>query len=402
MRDKKKGLNAYQNMVNSPSAEEVTPADIPQKPKRKRHPKGGDLIEIAQEKTPEDGFIKTKKTEKGFIKESPPESHGYKKAASLLLLLGKERAAEVLSHFNPEEVEGIIHEIALIKQVAPEEARKILSEFSGMSSTGAKTSRNGGVDTARQMLEEAFGDEKGKALFHRYLPFGGEVPFAFLNDLEYPQIAMLLKDESPMVMSLVLSYITPMKASRILEEMLPVDRMEAISRMAKREKIDPAVIRTMEDIFRERIRTQGKVVTQEVDGVNALAGILKFMDPSREEDILTGLDEENPFLSENIREKIFTVQDILRIPDSDFQEALRVEEDKDIAIIIKGKPPMIRDKILVNLSERRRAMVEEESQFLGAMRKSEVEEVTKDFLQRLREKEESGEIFIPRGDDIYI
>lgn len=252
------------------------------------------------------------------------------------------------------------------------------------------------------MLEEAFGEEQGRALFHRYLPFGGEVPFAFLNDLEYPQIATLLKKETPRVVSLVLAYVEPQKASRILEELLPEDRKDVIRRMARREKIDPAVIRTMEEIFRDRIRTQGKLVTQEVDGVNALAGILKFMDPRREEEILKGLDQANPFLSQNIREKIFTVQDILRIPDSDFQGVLRDVEDKVLAVIIKGKQPMVREKILGNLSERRRVLVEEESLFLGAMRKGDVDEETKEFLRRLRELDEEGTIFIPRGEEEYL
>ena len=339
----------------------------------------------------------------GFIKETDLPPKGYRKAASLLLLLGKDRAAEVLKHFSSEEVEGIIREIALIEQVGTVEAEKVLKEFTNSNrETWSSKPRQGGVDTARQMLEEAFGEDEGRALFHRYLPFGGEIPFAFLNDLEYPQIASLLKEETPRVISLVLSHLTPQKASRILEELLPDDRKEVIHRMARREKIVPEVVFSIEEILRDRIRAQGKVVTEKVDGTSALAGILKFMDPHREEDILKGLEQENPLLSETIREKIFIVQDLLRISDPDFQEILREEEDKVLAMIIKGKQLMVREKILGNLSERRRALVEEESRLLGAMRKRDVDEETKGFLHRLRKMEEEGILTIPRGDEEYI
>jgi flagellar motor switch protein FliG len=407
MRDNKRGINAYKRNLAGVEDDGSLP-EAPVFNKRERSSLPGRMdgkSADAAVRTASPGPVGRSggaKGPDGFIKESAPHTKGYRKAASLLLLLGKERAAEVMSHFSPREVEGIIHEIALIKQVEPEEARKILSEFSGMAAGADTVSRNGGVDTARTMLEEAFGAERGKELFHKYLPFGGETPFAFLNDLEYHQIASLLKGESPRVLSLVLSYLSPQKASRILEEMPAADRRDAVKRMARREKVDAEVIRTMEDIFRERLRTQGKVTTQELDGVNALAGILKFMDPSREEDILQGLEEENPLLSENIRERIFTVQDIMRIQDADLQEALRQEEDRDLAVIIKGKAPRIREKILSNLSERRRTLIEEESEYIGAMKRSEVEDLSKEFLHRLREREEAGLLFIPRGEDEYI
>jgi flagellar motor switch protein FliG len=389
MRDRKKGLEAYKTVADpaaktDSTVKKTTPPAIPPRPAGKATSPGVP--------NPSDGFIK----------EAGAEPRGYRKAATLLLMLGKERAAEVLSHFSPGEVEGIIHEIALIKQVDPREGEKVLQDFSQAGQTGTVQPRQGGVETARKILEEAFGPEQGRELFHKYLPFGGETPFAFLNDLEYPQIATLLKEESPRVVSQVISYLAPQKASRILQEMLPEDRKEVVRRIARRDKIDPEIIRTMEDIFRDRIRTQGRVVTQKLDGANALAGILKFMDPRREEEILQSLEQVNPLLSHDIREKIFTIQDILRISDPEFQETLRLEEDKTLALIIKGQTPMIRQKILDNLSERRRSLVEEESLHQGAVRKSEVAEVTREFLLRLREREEKGEILIPRDDEKYI
>jgi len=391
MRDRKKGLDAYKTAAE-PSGPALT-ADTSVK-------KSSEAASISPPgKT---AFRQTPPPGDGFIKEAGPESRGYRKAATLLLMLGKEQSAEVLSHFSPGEVEGIIREIALIKQVDLREGEKILRDFTQAGPAGTFPPRQGGVETARKILEEAFGSDRGRELFHKYLPFGGETPFAFLNDLEYPQIATLLKEESPRVISLVISYLTPQKASRILQEMLPEDRKEVVRRIARREKIDPGIIRTMEDIFRDRIRTQGRVVTQKLDGANALAGILKFMDPRREEEILQGLERVNPLLSHDIRERIFTIQDILRISDPEFQEILRLEEDKTLALIIKGQPPMIRQKILGNLSERRRGLVEEESLHQGAVRKSEVAEVTREFLLRLREREEKGEILIPRDDEEYI
>lgn len=398
MGDMKRGLKAYRAVVEGQSASRK-PENPSSKPPQ---PLPGLREKPAGKPTPppqrEDGPGRD-----GFIKVVEGELKGYRKAATLLLLLGKDQAAEILKHFSPQEVEGIVREIALIGQVEPGAARKILKEAADLDRPGLPAvPRQGGVDTARQMLEEAFGPERGGELFHRYLPLGGEIPFAFLKDLEYPQIGRLLKEEPPRVVSLVLSYLEPQKASRILAELLPEDRGEVISRMARRVKIAPEVLHTIEDIFRERIRVQGKVVTQAVDGANALAGILKFMDSRREEALLEGLEEKDPLLSQTVRERVFTIQDILRIPDPDFQYALQSEEDGVLAIIIKGKQPRVREKLLGNLSERRRALVEEESRIKGATRRGEVDEETQGFLLRLRRMGEEGIILIPRGNEEYI
>ncbi|MBI9104968.1 MAG: flagellar motor switch protein FliG [Spirochaetales bacterium] len=324
---------------------------------------------------------------------------GHRKAAGLLLMVGKERAAEILKHLEPSEVEGIVHEIALLNMDS-DEASSILSEFHEVSQTGPQMI--GGVGTAHQMLLDAFGDAEGERMYKKFLPFNGETPFGFLNDLEYTQIWNLLKAESPRVISLVLSGINPKKASLIMEELNPADRLEVIKRMARKSDIHPDVVNLMGEKFREKIRAQGKVVTQEMDGAAALAGILRYMEPGKEEAILNELTDENPELSDSIRERIFTIQDVLRIPDSDFQTVLRDYDDRELAVLIKGKRPMVREKFLNNLSERRRDRIASESEYLGPMPRKEVSQATRDFLHYLRSMEEEGSLVIPRSEEEWI
>jgi flagellar motor switch protein FliG len=180
-------------------------------------------------------------------------------------------------------------------------------------------------------------------------------------------------------------------------------RLDVVRRMAKKSEIKPEVISVIEDYLREKIRDSSQVSTQEFDGESALAGILRYMDPGEEEKILAGLSEEvSPDISEAIREKIFTVEDILRIPDPEFQAALRDYDDRELAVVIKGKSEMVKQKFLTNLSERRAWAVNEESVHLGAMLKRDVESATRDFLTYLRDLDEGGKIHIPRSENEFI
>ena len=252
------------------------------------------------------------------------------------------------------------------------------------------------------MLLSAFGEERGRELFDKVLPFGGRKPFDFFDDLHPEQILMVLKNEPPYVMSIVLSFLKPEISSRIIGRLPPGSRKEIIFRIARQGEIAPGVIDKMEGVFRDRIRAQGRVVTEEIDGKSVLAGILKHMDLRSEESILEEIENENSRLAEQIKESIYTIDLLLGMDDKDVQYLLRDFDNSEIAIIIKGKSDPVRAKLLDNLSERRRVMVEEESIYLGEMRRSDVDKSTRELIEYLMELEQKGRIVIPRGDEEWI
>ncbi len=360
------------------------------------------------------GFIKTSvdsqqtKSEKLPKKDSKNES-GYLKAAKFLLLVGPQQAAEVLKQFSAEDVERIVKEIAAVRKVGKEESAGIIREF-GRFKPENKAAQlpapgetiPGGPDKAKEMLLSAFGAERGQELFDKVLPFGGRKPFDFLDDLQPEQILMILKNEPPYVMSIVLSFLKPELSSHIISKLQPDSRKEIIFRIARQGEIAPGVIDKMEGVFRDRIRAQGRIVTEEIDGKSVLAGILKHMDIRAEESILEELENENKHLAEQIKENIYTVDLLLRMDDKDVQYLLRDFDNSEIAIIIKGKSDSVRTKLLDNLSERRRVMIEEESIYLGEMRRSDVDKSTREFIEYIMELEQKGRIVIPRGDEEWI
>ncbi len=335
----------------------------------------------------EEGLFKTGKSEKG-----------YRKAAKLFLLIGKDDAAKILKHMEPEEVEQITAEIAKIKRIEKEEAEKLLEEFGGIMHENIRTLK-GGNETAKQMLVSAFGAEKGEEYFNKAVPYEGDKPFTFLSDLEYQQILMVLKDEKAHVYAVVLPYLDPKKAGRVLEALSPDMQREVVHRLAKLSKVSPEVIHQMEQSLKERIRRQGKVVTQEIDGTNSLAQILKHMSISSEEEILKELSDFDDEMSNKVREKLYTIDMVLKITDQHMQSILRDYSDHEIAMILKGKEDDVRARILHNVSERRKSIILDEYKSLGPKKRREVDEATKEFLEYLRQLEEEGRIIINRDED---
>lgn len=331
-----------------------------------------------------------------FIKTGKP---GIEKAAKFLLLLGRDEAANVIRHLKPDEIEKVSREIARIDRIDSAEATEILTEFGWLAKTqGANL--EGGPETAESMLALAFGPERAREVFRKAVPEAGK-PFAFLNDFDARQLALLFKDESPQMVAMILPYLAPKLASGIISELPQATRTDVVKRIARLEHSSPEVMERVEAVLRDKAARIGRVDSGErVDGASVLAGILKHVDGSLEDSILSGIEENDPELSRDIRERLFTADDILRVSDRDMQKGLRDLAERDIALILKGKSQAFRDKVLSNISQGKRSMTLEEYDIMGTVRRDEADKATKAFTDYFKRKWEAGDLVLEGDDDL--
>jgi flagellar motor switch protein FliG len=325
---------------------------------------------------------------------------GIAKAAKFLLLLGTDQASKVLAHLSPEEIESVSKEILKVDSIDAKAANEVLAEFGWLVRTKG-WSVDGGPETARKMLTAAFGEERAAALMRRASP-ESERPFKFLADYDGRQLYVILKEESPQVLSVIVPFLDPKKASALVERLKPELRVELVKRIAKLDKVDPEVIRGVEAGIKERIRKVGTMRSEEIDGKAALAGILRHVDPRLEEQVLDALGEESPELSKNVRERLFTLEDVMRVPDRALQAALRDFQDRDLALALKGRDERFKEKLLGNVSSNRRAMILDEYSILGPVRREDAEEAARELLDYFKKAWEDGEIALEGEDDLVM
>ena len=340
----------------------------------------------------------------GLIKVPEQNADGkdsvYRRVAKFLLLIGEDEAAKILPHLNEKQIERIIPEIASIRTVNKDEASVILAEFNELL-VQAKTS--GGVETAREMLEKAYGKEKADQMLATAVKFDGEKPFAYLKDFDDQRIYLLLKDENVGVQSMVLSFLAPEKSAKVINQMTPGEKREVVMRLAKMEPVSPDIIRRVSQALHEKSENQVVERAETIDGRAALAQILKKMDLQTESDILGELSENDPDLGEDLKQRLFTYEDVINADDKFVQQELRNLTEVDIAYLIAGKSDDFCEKILSNISAGRRSEVRAQSDILKPMRKSDVERITNQFVARLRNEFETGNLIIKdRNEDKFI
>ena len=324
----------------------------------------------------------------------------YRRVAKFLLLIGEDEAAKILPHLNEKQIERIIPEIASIRTVNKDEANVILAEFNELL---AQTKSSGGIETAREMLEKAYGKDKADQMLSNAVQFDGEKPFEYLRDFEEDRLYLLLKDENVGVQSMVLSFLQPEKAAKVINQMTAEEKREVVMRLAKMEPVSPDIIRRVSQALHEKAENQVVEKAETIDGRNALAQILKKMDFDTEAEILGELSANDPDLGQDLKQRLFTYEDVVNADDKIVQSELRNLSDQDIAYLIAGKNDDFCEKILSNISAGRRSEVRAQSDILKPMRKSDVERITSLFVARLRNEFESGNLIIKnRNEDKFI
>lgn len=394
--------NAYKSSVSQNAAQkkiQVQKEDLSsqkEKSKKEKHKSQNPELNAASDALVSGGLLKVPVSKK----EADGRDSVYRRVAKFLLIIGVDEAAKILPHLTEEQTEKIIPEIASIRSVSPEETSQILEEFE----TLLKNAREGGgIDTAREILRKAYGEKKAKELIDKSVPFPLEKPFEYLNDIDNERINLLLKEESVQVKALILSHLNPKKAASVINLMDSKEKSEVAFRLLKLEPVSPEVIKNLDEVLHKKVLLQNSQRTNSLDGKNILAEILKKMSFSTENSILSKISTEEPSLANDLRERLFTVDDVVSSDDRFVQETLMMYSNYEIACLVYKREEKFTKKIFQCISQGRVSQVQEELNINQTFLKSECDKIYSKFLNTLRNAFEEGKLFIKnRTDDVYI
>lgn len=321
-----------------------------------------------------------------------------RKAAIILTLLGADVAGEVVKNLTEEQVEVLSLEVARLDRVSPEQREEVIGEFYELA-IAQDFIAEGGINQAREVLENAFGAERAESMIRRILSAMQVVPFEFLKRADPAQLLSFIQDEHPQTIALILAYL-PMNQSAMIISKLPQElRGEVAERIALMDQTSPEVIKRVEAVLEKKVSNLISNEMSKAGGPKALVDLLNRVDRSTERVILDQLSETNPELAEEVKNMMFVFEDIIGLDDRAIQSIMKEVEVKDLATALKGTPEAVQEKIFGNMSERARDMLKEDMEFMGPVKLSAVEESQQKIVGVIRRLEESGDISIGRGEE---
>jgi flagellar motor switch protein FliG len=272
-----------------------------------------------------------------------------------------------------------------------------------MQSYNFTGSSQGGIEAARRILYAAKGPEKGEALLNKAVPESKESIFGFLEEFSPEQLVMILKNETDQTLALILSRLPPKLSAEILSGLSPNDKPEILKRMVSQKDVFPEVLENVSMALKEKVRNiSGGARDIEVDGMQKLAAILKQGDYSFGDRLINELEAEDPAIGKNLKEKLYTLDDVINAVDRPIQEKLKFMTEQEIAILLKGRSHEFNEKILSCVSAGRRKIIREEFEILGAVPKRECDAAAREFLAWFRLAREKGEIIFYDDKDVFL
>ena len=318
------------------------------------------------------------------------------RASLLLLAVGQDRAASVLRHMGPKEVQVVGSTMAQLGPISSDMVDSVLEEFI----VQIKNETGLGLDSdeyIRNMLTKALGADKAGSIIDRILLGANSKGIDQLKWMDTRSIADLIRLEHPQIISIILSLLDADQAADVLT-MLPQNmRSDILMRIATLEGVQPAALRELDDIMEKQLTGSEGTKSSQIGGVEAAANILNFIESSVAEPMMQDVSESDADLAQRIQDKMFVFSDLVSIDDRGIQTLLREVSTDQLLIAMRSVEPALKDKIFANMSRRAAEMLRDDLEAAPPVRLSEVEAAQKDILSIAKRLADSGEIALGGG-----
>ncbi len=324
------------------------------------------------------------------------------KVAILLLSLDEELAAKIMKNFSSSEIELIGKQMSRLHSVSLEDVNSVAKEFCTMAR------QKGGVlpvygETLRSLIVKAAGEETAHDILNsieRTAGYDRSYDNPLMQKLREidPQVLIdFTRTEHPQTIALILSYVGAEQAAKILESLSPEAQSDIVKRMATLKSVPHEFIVDIAKTLEKEIIVGG-VSDLQPGGITMVAEIMNRMSRSTENTVMKSLDETVPEIATEIRKKMFTFEDILKLDDRSIQELLREVTTEDLGRSLKIVDEEMRGVIYRNMSKRGAEMLKEDIEMMPPIRLSEIEKSQRIIIDATKKLEAEGKIVILRGE----
>lgn len=298
----------------------------------------------------------------------PSEStlSGPEKVAVLLMALGSEKSTQLVSTLTSQEIEQLASHLARTQQVDEKTKAQVLEEFQQASQSDA--SEGGGLDYARELLINALGAERAESVISR-LEFASEVAdISVESEKEADRLGRVLRSQHPQLAAAVLSRLQPAMAARVLGSLSSETRLEVALRLVDMETPDLEAFRRLGQALRSSLVSSHTAPSGPAQGKRRLAEILNSADKEIEQGVLSDLQRHNPTLAKQVRDRMFTFEDLSQLEPRELQLVLRTVSQDDLRMALQTTGDKLKQYIFSNMSERAAAALKEDMETAGPVK----------------------------------
>lgn len=324
---------------------------------------------------------------------SPHTMNGADRAAILLLALGEDAAADIFRSLGEREIQEIGIAVSRVGELLPSDVEGVLREFVDEARSPLSLSGAGGEAYVKRIAARALGESEAEQILGDIAAKEALGPVA---ELDAKTLFTVLRKEHPRTIAVIVSNLNDEKAAEILA-MLPEQLQTDVAlRIAQLETVPAEVLIEVGQALRSEIDEMGTLGRgrREVGGVDRLATVLNRMDKSIGSALIERIEQGEPDLAEQVRQRMFTFDDLVRIDDRGIQAILRETDNPTLTMALKTAGEAIAEKVFRNVSQRAAQMIKEDLANMGPARLSDVEKAQQTVVRTALRLEGEGRVVI--------
>ena len=318
---------------------------------------------------------------------------GTEKVAVLLLTLREDVARELMEELPHNVLQKVTNHSSMLSDVPEEVVLAVKQEFVETMRTATPLSLGNSKEVMKGLLSQFMQPEDVEKLTLDLDSSGDSTEgLEALKWMQAESISAFLRNEHPQTIALVLAHLDPAQAAQVLARLKPVIQSEVVMRLSSLDRVAPLVLQNLNQVLKEELISSASAQTQTLGGTDAVAQILNMVDKNTETSIFENLEELNPTLVEEIRELMFTFEDLVSIDNRGMQELAKSVSTEQLTLALKTASDEIKDKFFSNISTRGAELIREELEVMGPVKLSDVEAAQQEIVKVARRLEEEGKI----------
>lgn len=322
---------------------------------------------------------------------------GPEKAAILFLCLGEQRGSDLMQRLGEGDIHSITHAMSGLGIIAAPVVEDVLNEFSESVMDGGGVI--GSYAAAENMLRGFLPEGKVAGIMKDVRnPKGERTVWDQFGALKEAEIASYLRAEHEQTAAVILNNIEAEVAAKVLPLLGEEKMQDVVERMIGMDTIPPHMLQQIEESLLQDISlaaTQGS----RTDRQQKITELFNKLDPEVYEKITPVMEERVPEAFAQIKEKMFTFDDLVRLDPQSLARIMRGMQGNTLPLALRGASKEMRDHFLSALPARAREMLLDEMGSMGPVRGREVRAAQTALVDYTKELARDEVIRLPTSDD---
>lgn len=317
----------------------------------------------------------------------PLELTGYEKVAVLMLALGKEAAASVMSAMKEDEVVNVARAMSRLAQIDVIEAQRVLDDFV-KEMEGGLEKFGGSIEAATDVLGAFLSQDQLKSVVDK---IGGSV-WSTLVAMEPSSFAKYLSNEHPQAAAFILSKLPPSYMGQVLDYLNKDLADDLIVRISKLPSIAREVEEQIEKCLKVELVGSLSQPSMNKEAAKRFAKMLKGLKQPDREKYIHLLNERNEAFSNLVQEMLVTLEDILLVEPAEFSILLAALETSDLVLALRGASEKVQEYFFANMPKSMSQIIKQEWEMIRKVKQKDIREAEKKIISAMESLVEQEKI----------